>query len=98
MLGSSSGSGTRSKPSSSDVDFARDVVRRRSETAGNENQIRPLDVLVQSIANRRPIGDRHLALDPQAERENLARDEAKVSVDYVAEQDFGAGVYDEDAH
>ena len=79
-------------------DLSSDVVGRRPETAGDEDQVRPVEVLAEGIADGGTIGDRDLPLDAQAQRKNLARDEGEVRVEHVSEEDFGAGVDDDDSH
>ena len=80
-------------------DLSRDIVRRRAETAGNENQVRPLEVLLsvhrESPAHRAPTIWRSTR-KPSGKISRAMKRE--MSVDHVAEQNLGAGVDDDDAH
>ena len=79
--------------------FARDVIRRRPEPAGDEHDFRASERLGQRVANARAaIRHRDLPFEPQPERKERLGKNARMRVEDAAEQQFGAGIEDFDAH
>ena len=79
-------------------DFARDVVGRRAEPAGDEDDFRARRGLGESLADHVAIGHRDLPGDAQAERKQRLGEKFEVGVEDIAEQQLGAGIDDFDAH
>ena len=79
-------------------DFTRNVVRRRPQTAGDEDDLRPVQRFRDGLANRLTIRDRDLTLDPQPERKDFPRDEVEMGVEHIADEKLRARVNDDDIH
>ncbi len=79
-------------------DLPRDVIRRRPESAGDDHDLRAREALEQRAANVGAIGHRHLAIHPQPEWKERLRQEAEMSIEHAAKQQFGAGIDDFNAH
>src|SRR5689334_17094032 len=79
-------------------DFTGKVISSRSQAAGDENDLCVIPLFFKCSANRGTVRYRDLAIDSQANRENLARDEREVGIQNVTEQKLSASIYDDDAH
>ena len=78
--------------------IAGDVVRRRPEPAGHEQDLRARRRLDQRLADDQPIRNGDLPSDPQPERKERLGEEPQVGVEDVAEQQLGPGIDDFDVH
>ena len=79
-------------------DFARHVIRRRSETAGDQKDVAAWKSIEQRPANGRSVRDGRLSANPQSEGEKLLAEIGKVGVCHAAKQQLGAGIKDLDVH
>jgi hypothetical protein len=79
-------------------DFPSDVVARRTQSARDEDHVAAGECLGQDRADLIAIGDRRLALHPQAKLEEFLPEVGRVRVHDFAEEQFRAGVDDFEAH
>jgi hypothetical protein len=73
-------------------DLPRDVVGSGAEAAGDEYDVGPGEGLDESLADGVAIGDGDLALDPEAEGEELLAEIGEMGVEGIAEEELGTGV------
>jgi hypothetical protein len=79
-------------------DFARHVIRRRSETACDQKDVAARKGIEQRPTNGRPVRNGRLSGNPKSERKKLLTEIGQVGICHTAEQQFGAGVKDFDVH
>src|SRR5438067_304429 len=79
-------------------DLARDVVRRRTQAAGDEDDLRLSQRLRDRVSDHVTIGDGGLTFDPQTERKDFARDERQMGIENVAEKKLCAGIDEDGDH
>ena len=79
-------------------DFPRDVIAGGTESTGDEDHVAARKGLGQDRANFISVGDRRLALHPQAELKEFLTKVGRVGVHDLAEEQFRAGVDDFEAH